>query len=362
MSNNLAINITAADNFSVTFADLDKKAGAVGDTLGKGRRQQKDWADSFNRSLQGVSRGAQDLADSVGLARGPLGALFSIGAAGGIAAGAMAAAVGVGMLTKSWSESGQEIDRTSHILGVSAQGLQTWREAARLAGGTAEGMTATIAQLGLTLQDSMYGRNPQAAMLMRTFGIAIARDARGQVDTLRTMNNVFNAMNQIQDPLAKRKFAQTLGIPEETTYTARRAGSFMAQVRGSGVVMGPDKIAEAVQTERGLTALGQSSRAVGNQVGGSELNPLGNLSRRLAERAEANARESVSPPPTQEEVDSLKGRFLRQNDPRGRAQPAPPAASAGGEVTVNVTVPEGARVTATSNGPPLRVQRTGPVN
>lgn len=362
MSNDFAIALTATDKFSVTFQTLKDKAGEADKQMRNSAAKQADSMKQLRTAINSTADGAQRVADSLGVGRGIVGGIFSIGAAGGIAAGALAGAAAVGMLTKTWSEAGQEIDRTSRIIGVSADGLQTWRESARLAGGTAEGMTATISGLGRTLQDATYGRNPQAAMLMRHFGIGIRKDQNGAVDVLGTMNNIAVVMQQIKDPQALRIFASTMGMPEESVYTLGRrgAGQYAKMARGTGVVMDASKVREAVDTERGLTLFGQRARAAGNYVGGSDYNPVGGLTRRLADRAQADA---TAPPMTdaqaQAEADSLRGRF-RPRSGAGTADAPSLPASAPAQVHIKVEVPANARVSATSNGPPLRVERSGP--
>lgn len=359
MSNDFAINLTATDKFSVTFQTLKDKASESDKQLRASTTKQADQFKQLRSAINNTADGAQRVADSLGIGRGVVGGLLSIGGAGSLAGGALAAAVAVGALTKSWSEAGQEIDRTRTILGVSAEGLQVWRESARLAGGTAEGMTATIGGLGKTLQDAMWGRNPQAAMLMRHFGIGIRKDANGAVDVLGTMNNIAAVMQQIRDPQALRVFAATMGMPEESIYTLGRrgAGQYAGMARGSGVIMDSAKIRSAVETERGLTALGQRARAAGNYVGGSEANPLGGLTRRFAEKAEADAR---APRMTDEEAqaaaDELRGRFK----PRSGASAVDAASAPTSQVHIKVEVPPGAKVSATSSGPPLKVERSGP--
>ena len=359
MSNDFAINLTATDKFSVTFQTLKDKANESDKQLRATTTKQADQFKQLRSAINSTADGAQRVADSLGVGRGVVGGLFSIGGAGSLAGGALAAAVAVGALTKSWSEAGQEIDRTRTILGVSAEGLQVWRESARLAGGTAEGMTATISGLGRTLQDAMWGRNPQAAMLMRHFGIGIRKDANGAVDVLGTMNNIAGVMQQIRDPQALRVFAAAMGMPEESIYTLGRrgAGQYAGMARGTGVVMDAAKIRSAVDTERGYVITNQTARAGGNYIGGSELNPLSNLGRRIAEWAEANDR---APRMTDEEAqaaaDELRGRFK----PRSGASAVDAASAPTSQVHIKVEVPPGAKVSATSSGPPLKVERSGP--
>lgn len=363
MSNDFAINLTATDKFSVTFQTLKDKANESDKQLRATTTKQADQFKQLRSAINSTADGAQRVADSLGVGRGVVGGLFSVAGAGSLAGGALAAAVAVGALTKNWSEAGQEIDRTSKILGVSAEGLQVWRESARLAGGTAEGMTATISGLGRTLQDAMWGRNPRAAMLMRHFGIGIRKDANGAVDVLGTMNNIAGVMQQIgaqpNGAQLLRQFTATMGMPEESIYTLGRrgAGQYAGMARGTGVVMDAAKIRSAIDTERGYVITNQTARAGGNYIGGNELNPLGNLGRRIAEWAEANAR---APRMTDEEAqaaaDELRGRFK----PRSGASAVDAASAPASQVHIKVEVPPGAKVSATSSGPPLKVERSGP--
>ncbi len=365
MSNDFAIALTATDKFSVTFQTLKDKANESDKQLRATTTKQADQFKQLRSAINSTADGAQRVADSLGVGRGVVGGLFSIGGAGSLAGGALAAAVAVGALTKSWSEAGQEIDRTSKILGVSADGLQVWRESARLAGGTAEGMTATIGGLGKTLQDAMWGRNPQAAMLMRHFGIGIRKDANGAVDVLGTMNNIAGVMQQIRDPQALRVFAAAMGMPEESIYTLGRldAGQYAGMARGTGVVMDSARIRNAIESERKLVEYGQRARAAGYYVGDMAGDAF--LSDAASRRRIAEADRQDKPV-----VDMLKDRaannYLGGASPgvpawqRARAMGQEGAASAPAQVNITVTAPPDHKVTATSNGPALKVERSSP--
>lgn len=364
MTNKFQVDITALDKFTPTFDALNKQGQRITDTLGKGRAAQQEWSKNFGRSLSGVSAAAQQVASSLGLAQAPMTAMFGVMGAGSIFGGIVATAAGAALLTKNWAEAGQEIDRASKILGVSAVGLQVWRESAKLAGGTAEGMTAAISGLGRTLQDAKYGRNPMAAMVMRGMGITTAQNADGSINVERTMGRVASALGQITDPQKRRVFLGALGMTEEMAYTLPRAGQFADKARKSGVIMDPAMIASAVNTERWATYKGQQARGLGYGVG-AVVGDVFNLDEdKERQRWQRIDKEDA---PLRDLNKERAGNFLGPDTPLGvpawqRARQMGQPASAAGQVNIEVKVPREARVSASSNGPPVRVRRTGPGN
>ena len=80
-------------------------------------------------------------------------------------------------------------------------------------------------------------------------------------------------------------------------------------------------------------------------------------SRFAQEFDEANANEpKMTDAEAQREADALRGRFKPMSGAAG------PDAAKPAQVNIEVKVPREARVSASSNGPPVRVRRTGPGN
>lgn len=355
MANRFQVDITALDKFTPTFELLNKQAQRTSDTMGKGYAVQRQWAAGFGRGLAGVSATAERTADSLGLMNAPLSAMFSVAGAGSIIGGIGAAVAGVGLLTMKFAGAASEIDRTSMLLGVNAQSLQAWRNAARLAGGSAEGMTSVFNAVGRTAQDSLYGRNPQAAMLMRHLGIEIARNKDGGVNVEGTWQNMAAAITRIKDPMTVRTVAGALGLPEDAI-TLAGAGERLSMARANGGIFTPAQIAAGRAAEMGKQLDLMRAAKLGDGIAASKANPLGNLLQRQAESAAADVRDSQrSDAEFKAEADALRGRFSRNLDPRGAA-----GAASAPQVNIEVKVPRGARVRASSNGPSLRVQRSGP--
>ena len=354
MTNKFQVNIHALDNFTPTFDSLNKQAQKAHESVSKVSVESKRWLGNMSGGLAQTQKQLQVPTSSID-------ALKTLWNPTAFLAGISAAAAGLGMLTNRWAGYSMEVMRSSSLLSVNAESLQAWRAASRLAGGTAEGMTATFHGLGQTLQDAKFGRNPVASMLMRGMSITTAQNADGSINVERTMAGVQRVMQSIRDPLTRRVFASAMGLPEEAAYTLGPggAGRFLGQARGVGAVLNADQLSKGVAAERGIVSTSLKAEALGRDVGGSALNPAANLAQRLQEYDAANANApKMTDEQAQAEADALRGRFLRNNDPRNPAG----AASAAGQVNIDLTVPPGARVKASSNGPALRVRRTGPGN
>ena len=352
MTNKFQVNIHALDNFTPTFDSLNKQAQKAHDTVSRASVESKRW-------LGNMAGGMEQTKKQLQAPTSMLDALKTLWNPTAFLAGISAAAAGLGMLTNRWAGYSMEVTRSSSLLSINADSLQAWRAASRLAGGTAEGMTATFHGLGQTLQDAKFGRNPVASMVMRGMGITTAQNADGSINVARTMAGVQRVMQGIKDPLTRRVFASAMGLPEEAAYTLGPggAGRFLGQARGTGAVLNAEQLRNGAKAERGIVSQMLKVESAGRAVGGSGMNPLANLAQRAQEFDEANANEpKMTDAEAQREADALRGRFKPMSGAAG------PDSAGPSQVNIEVKVPREARVSASSNGPAVRVRRTGPGN
>ncbi|MCY0854342.1 phage tail tape measure protein [Cupriavidus sp. D39] len=209
--------MAAASTFQVTISAVDKATASIR---------------KIKASIANVTKPATDLKASfaalgkeVGLDRVAKG-VKSIGSAAQNAARhvtsmvpALTAIAGIGTvagitaLATEWGKAGSEIQRTSGVIGVSANDLQVFRNAAKLAGLSAEDMTGGLQGVGNVLNDATWGRNQPALVMMRMLGIEMKRTKDGSVDATRALKDVANAIAARKGNVqAQQLIAGTFGL------------------------------------------------------------------------------------------------------------------------------------------------------
>ena len=104
--------------------------------------------------------------------------------------------------------------RLSKQLGIAVGMLSQWQNAARLAGGSAEGMAGTLAKLTDELQSfQITGVAPPLLAYIRQLGIDL-QDAHGKIRPVNELLDEFNAKIQRFDMPKRRSVLQALGIDE----------------------------------------------------------------------------------------------------------------------------------------------------
>lgn len=210
MANKIQFVITAVDRATST---VRKVKGSIAGTiapvtdLGKslGALSRETGLSRLTGGLLSAARAAGSLAGKVAMIATPLGLLGGLGSIAGLAA-----------LITGWGRAGQELDRTSSIIGIGTTELQQYRGVARLAGLDTESMDASLQQLGDTMQGAVNGRAPQALALMSAWRIGLHKTADGAVDTSRALLDVSKAIQSnmraggtIQ---SARQIAQAFGV------------------------------------------------------------------------------------------------------------------------------------------------------
>ncbi|MBR8234600.1 hypothetical protein K6W26_23160 [Burkholderia sp. AU42008] len=210
MANKIQFVITAVDRATST---VRKVKGSIASTISPVTDLAKSLASlsretglsRLTRGLLGAARAAGSLASKLVMRATPLGLLGGLGSVAGLAA-----------IITSWGRAGQELDRTSALLGVNTDELQQYRGVARLAGLSTENMDASLQQLGDTMQGAVNGRAPEALALMSAWRIGLHKTADGAIDTSRALLDVSKAIQSnmraggtIQ---SARQIAQAFGV------------------------------------------------------------------------------------------------------------------------------------------------------
>ncbi|CAG9194293.1 Putative membrane protein, phage K related protein [Paraburkholderia caribensis] len=210
MANKIQFVITAVDRATST---VRKVKGSIASTfapvtaLGKSLASlsRETGLSRLVRGLTSATRAAGGLLAKITMIATPLGLLGGLGSIAGLAS-----------IVTSWGRAGQEIDRTSTLLGINTQQLQQYRGVARLAGLSTDSMDASLQALGDTMQGAVNGRAPETLALMSAWQIGLHRTADGAVDVSRAMLDVSRAIRSnlsaggnIQ---SARQIAQAFGV------------------------------------------------------------------------------------------------------------------------------------------------------
>jgi hypothetical protein len=188
MANKIQFVITAVDRATST---VRKVKGSIASTfapvtaLGKSLASlsRETGLSRLVRGLTSATRAAGGLLAKITMIATPLGLLGGLGSIAGLAS-----------IVTGWGRAGQEIDRTSTLLGINTQQLQQYRGVARLAGLSTDSMDASLQALGDTMQGAVNGRAPETLALMSAWQIGLHRTADGAVDVSRAMLDVSRAI------------------------------------------------------------------------------------------------------------------------------------------------------------------------
>lgn len=268
MANKIQFVITAVDRATSTVrkvkgsiastvapvTDLAKSLGALSHETGLSR---------LTRGLMGAARAAGSLVSKLVLKATPLGLLGGLGTVAGL-----------GAIITGWGRAGQELDRTSLLLGVNTQELQQYRGVARLAGLTTESMDASLQQLGDTMQGAVNGRAPEALALMSAWRIGLHRTADGAIDTSRALLDVSKAIQSniraggtVQ---SARQIAQAFGVESLLPLLMKGPAAIQALVRefdNLHAAMDGQAIRQADEYAQNISKLEISVESLRNSLG-----------------------------------------------------------------------------------------------
>lgn len=268
MANQFQIVISAVDNATATvrkvnnsFATLMAPVTDLGKSLSAFGKESG--LDKIGKSLVSLGRSAVDTARSVLSIHPALAALLSVGSVASIAA-----------LATGWGRAGQEISRTSSLVGISTRDLQAYRGAAKLAGLSSEDMSSGLQSLGDTFQGAMFGRAPEALAIMSAYGVSMHKLKDGSVDTTRALSDV---ASMIQRNFAgggniegARKIAQAFGV-ESLLPMLMKGPEYIRQMvdeaQKIGFVMGPEQIKNAEQYAKNISMMDLAVDGLKNSVG-----------------------------------------------------------------------------------------------
>jgi hypothetical protein len=152
--------------------------------------------------MNAMAAGARNVARSMAQIVPPLGALTAAGSVAGIT-----------HLASRWASFGVQLGHTAYRVQTSIAGLLTLQGAARLAGVSAEDLSAGMEGLGDALSDAVGGRDSTALQYFTLLGVAM-RDARGNARTAaEALPQVADGIARIADPRLQARVMSALRLP-----------------------------------------------------------------------------------------------------------------------------------------------------
>ncbi|MEB2544080.1 phage tail tip lysozyme [Burkholderia cenocepacia] len=264
MAEEFVIRIRADD---AATASIKKIQAALGKVTAPVDKAQKRFAnigavglrsfEKLTKGLESAARAAHSLVDKVvELVPG----LAAIGAAGTVA--------GIVGLTSRFSSFGFELNKTSKLLGMSAQDLAAWHVAAKRAGISAGEFDSAIASSQDAIRAAANGANPAALVLMQKMGVQIQRNKDGTVDYYTTQQRLMKAIAGQRSAVTQRAAADAVGMGgllpmlQQGTY-----GEDRARALRKGLVPTADELTRATRFKQNINDLEDSVSGLGNSIG-----------------------------------------------------------------------------------------------
>lgn len=193
-NSSISLSIGAQDRFSKTLDALEKRVNKMSAPV---RRFQNNVNRLSNFGPAQLARGMGQVAST---ATSAVRSLSSIIPVLGTITGA-ASIAGVYRLSSAWARFGQQLGITSRTIGVAPERLQMMQSAAKLAGGSAEGMTSALHGLSQTKFNIRAGLDPAALAQFQQFGVSLQDIQRLSPDKL--FDRVVERLRAIHDPVAQ---------------------------------------------------------------------------------------------------------------------------------------------------------------
>lgn len=254
----IEFTISAVDKATKTVDGINRSIARMTRPYEMLARSTKRFANAsgltkVSKDLGKIASEAEKAARSVTKIAAPLLAIVGGGTLAGLAE----------MVTQ-WERIGAETERTSRMLGITAQQLTQMRSAANLMGVSSETMTAGFQALQDTLQDARWGRNQGAFATLQALGISLHSTKTGAIDTQSAMYDLADRMQRIQkrDPAAARNLARSLGVEQLLPVLVKgREGmqAYEAEARRLRGDFTPDMAIRAEGFTQSLARMGQAT-------------------------------------------------------------------------------------------------------
>jgi hypothetical protein len=196
-----SINIKATDNATKVFKNLNKsmmQAQAPAKRLAKemSRFGELSGLNKVRDGLGNLGRTALNTASAVSKIIAPLGTLTGA-----------ASLAGLYRATAGFADWSNQLTNTARRLGMTNTQLQSYQNAAKLAGVSSDNMTAGLKALADTMQGAINGSNVEAAQAFQLLHIQIKRTASGAIDLKDALPQAIDALRAIKNPTQQAALA-----------------------------------------------------------------------------------------------------------------------------------------------------------
>ncbi|GBQ92081.1 Phage-related tail protein [Acetobacter nitrogenifigens DSM 23921 = NBRC 105050] len=194
--------ISATDRASATLEKINTRIAAIQAPVRRARAAMDRFASVTG--LRTVQNGLE------GVGRSALGAFRTLGQIVpvlGTITGA-ASVAGIYRLASAWGQAGTRLQTASRSIGMAPEKLMALQNAARLSGGTAEGMTGALEGLAQTRWEAVNGFAPEATAQFQALGISFEELRKMSPDQM--FERLAKRLRAIKDPVARTIAAQKI--------------------------------------------------------------------------------------------------------------------------------------------------------
>ncbi|MDE2165530.1 MAG: hypothetical protein KGJ66_04240 [Alphaproteobacteria bacterium] len=265
MANEFKITISAADKATSVIKGVNAAVAKVTRPIADIGKASKAIAkeagfDKLGTAIGKVRSVADQAAKSLGVMRSPIALLGGAGTLAGVAA-----------LADEIGRYGIELTNTAAAAGTSAAQLSRMRGAAQLAGVSGATAASALTNLNNVLEDAQFGRNMLALSQLNKEHISLHKNARGQVDTMRALYDILDAISRQKTAGAQNKLASIFGVEGLLTADVRSRGAAALRERerlaqATGEALSPAQTAQANAFGRSLAGVRSAVAGVGNAI------------------------------------------------------------------------------------------------
>ncbi|MBP0492165.1 hypothetical protein [Roseomonas indoligenes] len=268
----LSVTLTANDRLSPALTRVNALATKMQAGLSRmGSIGGLGGAGGLNRlanSARGASRGLEAMIPALGV----------LTAAGTVA--------GVVRLVTGFADMGAQLGRAAYRVQTTASGLAALQGAARIAGSSAQDLTAGLQGLGDALSDAVGGRDATALQYFTLLGIKM-RDATGHARTASdVLPEVADGIARIADPRLQARVLGALRIPESLIPFMKRGAAGLAEYASEARRLGAitdDGAASAARFEKQQSMLRLAGEGLVNTIAQRLAPSIGGLMERMTE-------------------------------------------------------------------------------
>ena len=261
-----SVTISAADQASAKIDAINRKIASMRAPVDRVSKSIAKFGDTTG--ITALGKGMRDVAQHSLLAFenitrmvGPLGAITGAASVAGMA----------GLATE-WARVNSQLNFSAQRAGMSATQLNALQGAARLAGSSAESLTAGMTALNDNLFNAAAGRAPDAIRAFQFLGISLRDNVTGRVRTAtQTLPELFDKLAGIKEPAMQATLAtETLGGAAEGLLPFIRRGSaglveYVSMANRYNKVT-PEMTAGADRLRIAQMELGLSVTGLGNRI------------------------------------------------------------------------------------------------